>query len=515
MAVPVPFGQYVAGLAGPPARAAREDRLAAAYTLLLFSSMELVPGLAGLGACGRCRGGARRGRPVLLAATAVSDPSRGSSRSRSLISLRCIPAQRTMPAAGSDRSASTPSGLMPGLFFASRIVLLVMGTSLLTLTTSPVRLDRCAGAPDAPALGRPLPGRRGRHDALSIALRFMPTTAEEAERIVVAQTARGARFDRRWTARAGASIRSGARAAVREICSAGPTILQRPWSRGAIVARSRTRLRAPRMSVDRLVWRWRGCVHSRRSAAILLCRGVVCRMETSADHRGASRIALTVAYDGAPFAGFARQPGLDTVQGRLEKALAHRAATRGRDGRRRPDRCRRARARPGRQLRRRRRPSPSRRAAPLSQRAHGRGHRRDATSAEREQASRRASTRRLASTATASWPGPVPPLFLGAGSPGRRAGRSTCPPCGGGAAASSASTTSARSACRSRPRTRRTIRRDRRSSRSREEEHLGETCLTVRVVGNAFLHSMVRVDRRVRWSSRCAGVESRVGGGGA
>ncbi len=30
---------------------------------------------------------------------------------------------------------------------------------------------------------------------MSIALRFMPTTAEEAERIVVAQTARGARFD--------------------------------------------------------------------------------------------------------------------------------------------------------------------------------------------------------------------------------------------------------------------------------------------------------------------------------
>ncbi|HSK47549.1 MAG TPA: tRNA pseudouridine(38-40) synthase TruA [Coriobacteriia bacterium] len=32
-------------------------------------------------------------------------------------------------------------------------------------------------------------------------------------------------------------------------------------------------------------------------------------------------IALTVAYDGAQFAGFARQPGLDTVQGRLETAL--------------------------------------------------------------------------------------------------------------------------------------------------------------------------------------------------
>lgn len=33
-------------------------------------------------------------------------------------------------------------------------------------------------------------------------------------------------------------------------------------------------------------------------------------------------IALTLAYDGAVFSGFARQPGLHTVQGRIEAALA-------------------------------------------------------------------------------------------------------------------------------------------------------------------------------------------------
>jgi tRNA pseudouridine38-40 synthase len=38
--------------------------------------------------------------------------------------------------------------------------------------------------------------------------------------------------------------------------------------------------------------------------------------------RPAATIALTVAYDGAPFAGFARQPGVETVQARLESALA-------------------------------------------------------------------------------------------------------------------------------------------------------------------------------------------------
>lgn len=37
---------------------------------------------------------------------------------------------------------------------------------------------------------------------------------------------------------------------------------------------------------------------------------------------GGQAIALVVAYDGAPFAGFARQDGLRTVQGELERALS-------------------------------------------------------------------------------------------------------------------------------------------------------------------------------------------------
>jgi energy-coupling factor transport system permease protein len=85
-------------------------------------------------------------------------------------------------------------GLARGAFFSARIVLLVLGTTLVTLTTSPVALT------DALArLMRPLARVRVPVDdiamMLSIALRFIPTTAEEAEKIVVAQTARGARFD--------------------------------------------------------------------------------------------------------------------------------------------------------------------------------------------------------------------------------------------------------------------------------------------------------------------------------
>jgi tRNA pseudouridine38-40 synthase len=46
--------------------------------------------------------------------------------------------------------------------------------------------------------------------------------------------------------------------------------------------------------------------------------------ERDATARGESGsvVALTVAYDGAPFSGFARQPGLPTVQSSIESALA-------------------------------------------------------------------------------------------------------------------------------------------------------------------------------------------------
>jgi energy-coupling factor transport system permease protein len=87
------------------------------------------------------------------------------------------------------------AGLLTGVFFAIRIVLLVIGTSLLTLTTSPVRL-----ADGLERLMRPLEVVRFPAGEvammLTVALRFIPTTAEEAEKIVVAQVARGARFDR-------------------------------------------------------------------------------------------------------------------------------------------------------------------------------------------------------------------------------------------------------------------------------------------------------------------------------
>jgi energy-coupling factor transport system permease protein len=87
-----------------------------------------------------------------------------------------------------------PAGAVTGAFFALRIVLLVVVTSMLTLTTSPVAL-----ADGLERLMRPLAVFKVPVGdiamMLTIALRFIPTTAYEAEQIMLAQAARGARFD--------------------------------------------------------------------------------------------------------------------------------------------------------------------------------------------------------------------------------------------------------------------------------------------------------------------------------
>jgi energy-coupling factor transport system permease protein len=87
------------------------------------------------------------------------------------------------------------AGLRTGLFFAVRIVVLVVGTTLLTLTTSPVQLSGGLERVLAPLKFVRVPvGDLAM--TLTIALRFIPTTAEEAEGIIMAQQARGAVFDR-------------------------------------------------------------------------------------------------------------------------------------------------------------------------------------------------------------------------------------------------------------------------------------------------------------------------------
>jgi energy-coupling factor transport system permease protein len=88
-----------------------------------------------------------------------------------------------------------PAGALRGLYFALRIVLLVSLTSLLTYTASVISLSD-----GFVSLMRPLARLKVPTEDIatmfSIALRFIPVTAEEAEKIMVAQSARGAVFNK-------------------------------------------------------------------------------------------------------------------------------------------------------------------------------------------------------------------------------------------------------------------------------------------------------------------------------
>ena len=88
----------------------------------------------------------------------------------------------------------TDSGLKQAVFIAVRLILLIFGTSLLTYTTKPMALTD-----GIESLLRPLEKIRvPAHEIammMSIALRFIPTLLEEADKIMKAQQARGADFE--------------------------------------------------------------------------------------------------------------------------------------------------------------------------------------------------------------------------------------------------------------------------------------------------------------------------------
>lgn len=88
----------------------------------------------------------------------------------------------------------TREGLLLAAQMALRLSLLIIGSSLLTLTTSPLGLTDGIEALLKPLKAIKVPA----HDIammMSISLRFIPTLAEEMAKIMNAQKARGASFD--------------------------------------------------------------------------------------------------------------------------------------------------------------------------------------------------------------------------------------------------------------------------------------------------------------------------------
>ena len=85
-------------------------------------------------------------------------------------------------------------GIRMAVFMVLRLMLLIIATSMLTYTTSPIQLTDGLERLLAPLKKLHVPV----HELsmmMSIALRFIPTLIEETEKIISAQKARGADFD--------------------------------------------------------------------------------------------------------------------------------------------------------------------------------------------------------------------------------------------------------------------------------------------------------------------------------
>jgi energy-coupling factor transport system permease protein len=200
MRVPVTFGQYVPTDSPVHALDAKTKMgLVAAFTVGMFlvSSPDKAAGeFRGFAGLAVMAGLVWLGIKISRVPTRIA--LRGIKALSLLLSFTLLAhALRWNPAGALVRLgplAVDGQGLLDGIFFASRVILLVVGTSLLTLTTTPVQLTD-----GLERVMRPLEVLRFPAGEvammLTIALRFIPTTAQEAEKIIVAQTARGARFD--------------------------------------------------------------------------------------------------------------------------------------------------------------------------------------------------------------------------------------------------------------------------------------------------------------------------------
>jgi energy-coupling factor transport system permease protein len=116
--------------------------------------------------------------------------------------------------AGPRQLGGVAEGAEVGLHMVLRLVGMVFAVTVLLFTTEPLRLADGLAHLFAPLERLRVPVR-DLTLVLTLALRFLPTVMEEAERIVTAQRARGARFEARcfrsrcrsWRAACGAPTR--------------------------------------------------------------------------------------------------------------------------------------------------------------------------------------------------------------------------------------------------------------------------------------------------------------------
>ncbi|MDR3053728.1 MAG: energy-coupling factor transporter transmembrane protein EcfT [Coriobacteriales bacterium] len=201
MPVAVPFGQYVPGHSAVHTLDARMKLLlVVAFVFALF----MVSGWLGLLTCV-----ALLVTAYLIAGVPLKRAARGFKPVLLILAFTFFANALTFsavpfdPATASDIPQSIaligsfgvrPFGALQGLYFVLRIAALVSITSLLTFTSSVVSLADAITKLLAPLRLLRVPVE-DIATMFSIALRFIPLTAEEAEKIMVAQSARGVRFD--------------------------------------------------------------------------------------------------------------------------------------------------------------------------------------------------------------------------------------------------------------------------------------------------------------------------------
>lgn len=136
---------------------------------------------------------AASGSAAAGSADGSSSTEMGALLSLPLFGLQFVPdVPQSIPLIGSF--GIRPLGIVKGLYFALRISLLVLVTSLLTYTTTIVRLTDAISTLLSPLRVFRVPVEDIAM-VFTIALRFIPLTVSEAEKLVVAQSARGAKFD--------------------------------------------------------------------------------------------------------------------------------------------------------------------------------------------------------------------------------------------------------------------------------------------------------------------------------
>ena len=192
-----------------------------------------------------------------------------------------------------------------------RIILLVCGTFLLTYTTSPLQLDRRAGAAfESAQKAMRFPVHELALMMMSIALRFIPTLIEETDKIISAQKARGADFE------SGKSVSTAQRpllpilvplfiSAFRRADELATAMECRCYNGGE----GRTRMKVLRMGRNDYL-------------ALAFWAVILAGVDHPDEVRHLRNIALRLRYDGSAYHGWQRQANLPTVQQTVEDAIA-------------------------------------------------------------------------------------------------------------------------------------------------------------------------------------------------